>query len=170
MWKNRPPRYIQEHIDSSKAHSDLNSEAAEQMTCSWMSSKNADRRQKDIYLSPSAEKKAHSIQSCGADCLQGKCTDPPSASLMAESMVCGGCSEVICKQLLERSYKKARLVPREHGLAISHLTAPYSQVGRRDLPALVQILGYLGVTYRFVGFILTVFRLERAPKFWESHL
>lgn len=144
MWKNRPPRYIQGHIDSSKARDDLNSQAAEQMTCLWMSSKIADHRQKDIYLSPSAEKKAHSIQSCGADCLQSKCTDPPSASLMAESMVCRSCSEVICKKLLKKSYKKARLLPRVLGLAINHITALYRQVGRKRLPSFGTDFGLFG--------------------------
>lgn len=126
MGNARPGRHIQRHVDSSKAQDDLTSQATKQMTCSWISSKNTDHTQKDIYLSPSAEKKAHSIQSCAKGCLQGKHSDPPAASLMSERhltqriMVRGGYSEVICKKLLallKNTYEKARLEPRAHSLA-----------------------------------------------------
>lgn len=51
---------------------------------SWTSYKNADHTQKDIYLNPWADKKAHSIQCWAGGCLQGKQTDPPAATFISE--------------------------------------------------------------------------------------
>lgn len=50
MGKARPGRHIQGHTDSSKTQDDLTNQASEQMTCSWISSKNAYHTEKDIYF------------------------------------------------------------------------------------------------------------------------
>lgn len=86
-------------------------------------------------MTPSAEKKAHSIQSSANGCLQSKHADPdpPAASLMPgrdltqPSMMHVGYSEVICKMLqalLKNIYGKARLELRAQSRAdIGHATA-----------------------------------------------
>lgn len=98
-------------------------------------------QRRTFILSPSAEKKADSTESCTGSCLQGKHADPPTAPLMSErhltqpSTVCVGYSEVICKKLLallKNIYEKARLSPRAqsswHGSCHSNLRAGRQEV------------------------------------------
>lgn len=92
-------------------------------------------QRRTLILSPSAEKKAHSIQFSANGCLQGQCADPdpPAASLMSErhlaqpSIMLVGYSEVICKMLLallKNIYGKVRLELRAQSLPdIGHITA-----------------------------------------------